>query len=186
MDEESLAELSAYSGSVVAIEFLNTRTTVYMEITPSGIRLSDQSDVEADVRIRGTPTGLLAYVKAMQQAAPQKTGSIEIAGNIALAQKIQSVIRNLEPDWEEEVSRWLGDTVTRKLGNTLRKSAVWFRQTGDTLKMDISEYLRYEKNVLPDRTETDEFSAEVDTLRNDVERLKIRVQRLRQSIAGED
>ncbi|MEX2354159.1 MAG: SCP2 sterol-binding domain-containing protein, partial [Gammaproteobacteria bacterium] len=182
MDAEALAGLTKYKGSVVAIDLLNTRTTIYMQITASGITLSNDRDRDADVWIRGTPVELLAYVNAMQQAEPARTGNIEITGNIALAQKVQSVLRNLELDWEEEVSHWLGDTAARKFGNTARQSAAWLKQAGDTVRMDISEYLRYEKEILPDKPELDEFSGSVDTLHNDIERLKVRIHRIRQSI----
>jgi ubiquinone biosynthesis accessory factor UbiJ len=182
LDDESLASLTKYSGSVVAIDLQNTRTTVYVKINPAGISLSGNSDTKADVTIRGTPVQLLAYVNAMQQSDPLQSGNIEITGNIALAQKVQSVIKNLEIDWEEVLSRWVGDTLAHKLGNTVRHSAAWARQVDNTIRMNISEYLRYETEALPDKTEIDEFNAAVDTLRNDVERLKIRIQRLQQTL----
>ena len=50
--------------------------------------------------------------------------------------------------------------------------------TGKTIGMDISEYLRYEKEALLDKLELDEFIQTVDKLRNDVERLQKRVERL--------
>jgi ubiquinone biosynthesis protein UbiJ len=87
-------------------------------------------------------------------------------------------MRRLDLDWEEELSRWLGDSLARKLGNLGRRSARVARESVQTLAMDLSEYLRFEKQALPDRTEVDEFNADVDTLRNDVERLKARINRL--------
>jgi len=182
LDEESLTTLTRYSGSIVAIDLLNTRTTVYLQIIPSGISLSGNTESKADVTIRGTPVQLLMYINAMQQSEPLQSGNIEITGNIALAQKVQSVIRNLQIDWEEELSNWLGDTLAHKFGNMARKSAAWVRQVDTTTRMNISEYLRYETVVLPTNVDIDEFNAAVDTLRNDVERLKIRLQRLQQAL----
>jgi ubiquinone biosynthesis protein UbiJ len=50
--------------------------------------------------------------------------------------------------------------------------------------MDISEYLRYEKNILPDKDEVEEYIAAVDVLRNDAERLQLRMARLQKIITG--
>ena len=47
-----------------------------------------------------------------------------------------------------------------------------------TIGLDISEYLRYEKEALLDQSELDEFNHAVDKVRNDVERLQKRVERL--------
>ena len=44
--------------------------------------------------------------------------------------------------------------------------------------MDISEYLRYEKEALLDKSEVDEFNQAVDNIRDDVERLQKRLERL--------
>jgi ubiquinone biosynthesis protein UbiJ len=47
-----------------------------------------------------------------------------------------------------------------------------------TIGLDISEYLRYERKTLLDKSELDEFNHAVDKIRNDVERLQKRIERL--------
>ena len=44
--------------------------------------------------------------------------------------------------------------------------------------MDLSEYLRFEIDMLPDDLFVDEFSKEVDRLREDVDRFAQRVNKL--------
>jgi len=47
-----------------------------------------------------------------------------------------------------------------------------------TLRNNTGEYLLYESDLVPDRQQVYEFNREVDSLRNDVERLKLRMSRL--------
>lgn len=182
LDQETLDALARYADSVIAVELLNTRQTVYARITRAGIELTESIKGRADVSIRGTPTQLLAYLAAMRRDEPGRSGTIEITGNIALAQKIIGIIKGLDPDWEEKLSDWVGDSIAHGAGNAIRNTLNSARYAGDTLRDNASEYLRYESGLVPDRAEINEFNSAVDVLRNDVERLKSRISRLQQSV----
>jgi len=185
MDEQTREALLKFAGSVIAVVLLNTRQTFYIQITQSGIVMDLPESSDADVTIRGTPTQLLAYLMAMQRDEPGKAGTIEITGNIALAQKLIGIVKNIEPDWEDKLSAWTGDSIAHTGGNLLRKTVNLAGHAGVTLRQNISEYLRYESGIVADHAEVNEFIRSVDTLRNDVERLKLRLARL-QSKAGEN
>ena len=178
LDVESSEKLSGLNGRSVSIEFINTSLKVRLLIIDSGIYLSDATDHEADVRIRGTPTQLLNYLVAMQGSNDSRLNMIEVIGDVALAQKLQNIFRNIEIGWEEQLSHWGGDYVAHKAGYIARKATKAFEDAKKTLKMDISEYLQYEKELLPIKNDVDDFNQSVDKLRNDVQRLKLRVERL--------
>lgn len=180
MDTESVSALEKYDGRILAIEVTGTRYHFHVTIVDGGIDLSDASTPEPDVTVRGTPSEFMAFLRGMPEGG-SAAATIEIAGDIGLAQELQALVKRLEPDWEEYLSQWLGDTPARKLANLIRESSRYFTDARQTLSADISEYLRYEAEVLPDRTELDEFNAAVDTLRNDAERLRVRIDRLRAS-----
>lgn len=178
MDTETASALQKYSGRTLAVAVTGTRYHFYITIVDEGIAVSDDATLEPDVTVRGTPSEFMAFLRRMPDGG-SAAATIEIAGDIGLAQELQALIRRLEPDWEEYLSGWLGDTPARKLANLARQSARFFAETRRTVNADISEYLRYETEVLPERAELDEFNADVDTLRNDVERLRVRIDRLR-------
>jgi ubiquinone biosynthesis protein UbiJ len=177
MDDESRLELVKYAGRVIVVELTNTQQVFNITIIPTGISLEEPS-VNPDIIIRGTPGNLLAYFMAMKRDEPGKSGTIEIAGNIALAQKILAIISNLDPEWEEELSRWVGDSVAHGTGNTIRSVMKQAVHAATTLRNNTGEYLLYESDLVPDRQQVYEFNREVDSLRNDVERLKLRMSRL--------
>lgn len=181
LDEQARNALLKYAGNVIAIELNNTGKTIYIHITNSGIELGEPASGVPDITVRGTPSQLLAYLMAMKRGEPGKSGTIEIAGNIALAQKILHIVSEIDLDWEDKLSEWVGDSIAHSTGNVVRKTFRLFRHAGYTLRTDISEYLRYESDILPDRTEINEFNSSVDELRNDVERLKLRINRVRQA-----
>ncbi len=174
LDEEILASLAMLAGKVFEIDVLNTDIRIFILPSGNGITLASEHEDKADVVIRGRPTALLGMITAEKVGA----GDIEISGNVGLAQKFQSILKNMDVDWEEYLSHFVGDITAHNMGNFLRGMSRFAVATGKTIGLDISEYLRYEKEVLLDKSELDEFIHTVDKLRDDVERLQKRVNRL--------
>ncbi len=174
LDEETLASLAILAGKVFEIDVLNTDIRIFILPSGEGITLASEYEGKADVAIKGRPSALLGMITAEKIGA----GEIEINGNVGLAQQFQSILKNMDVDWEEYLSHFVGDITAHNVGNFLRGVSRFAMATGKTIGLDISEYLRYEKEALLDKLELDEFIQTVDKLRNDVERMQKRVERL--------
>ena len=174
LDEETLGSLATLEGNVVEIDVLNTDIRLFILPSGKGITLASKNDDKADVSIKGTPTALLGMITAEKIGA----GDVEIIGNVGLAHKFQSILKKMDVDWEEYLSQIIGDIAAHKVGNLLKGMSQFAKASARTIGLDISEYLRYEKEALLDKSELDEFNHTVDKIRNDVERLQKRVERL--------
>lgn len=178
MDPESCRELSSMKGRTIVLEVIDTPFSLCIEVAGTGILLRAGHETGPDVTLRGTAPGLIGFLHASLREKSRAPASIEVIGDVNLAQEFQSVMKKFEPDWEEALSRWIGDTAARKFGNFVRDAARTMKKGLRTIELDISEYLRFEAGSVPDRSEVDEFFSSVDELRNDVERLKIRIAKL--------
>lgn len=174
LDEETVALLATLAGNVIEIDVLDTEFRMFILPSGKGVTLETDYEGKADVAIKGTPSALLGMISAEKIGA----GDVEINGNVGLAKKFQSILRDVEIDWEEYLSQFVGDIAAHKIGNFLRRVSRFAKESGKTIGMDISEYLRYEKEALLDKSEVDEFNQAVDNIRDDVERLQKRLERL--------
>ena len=174
LDEETLDALSTLEGDVVEIDVLNTEIRLFILPSARGITLALKYEDKADVSIKGTPAALFGMVTAEKVGA----GDVEIIGNVGMAHKLQSILKKIDIDWEEYLSQIVGDIAAHKVGNLVREMSQLAKASARTIGLDISEYLRYEKEALLDQSELDEFNHAVDKVRNDVERLQKRVERL--------
>ena len=181
MDPECFQELSGLSGKVISLEFINTDLTIYLFPHAEGIGLKNSYEGDVHVRVRGTPADMLAFLVSSENNS-SLSPNMEIIGDVGLAQQFQQIMKRIDIDWEEQLSHWVGDTLAHKLGNAVTGMLDFAKETKKTLELDVSEYLRYEKEVLPVQSEVDQFTCEVDKLRNDAERLKVRLDKLNQSI----
>jgi ubiquinone biosynthesis protein UbiJ len=79
------------------------------------------------------------------------------------------------PDLEEEVARWLGDVLAHALGSAVRGFGAWLGRAGAALRMNTAEYLQEESRAMPAPLEAQAFYADVERLRDDVERAAARL-----------
>jgi len=140
------------------------------------VHLANSSATAADATLSGSPLGLLSL--ARQQAKSTTGSSVRIEGDAEVAQNFSELLKQAKPDIEEELSRVVGDVAAHQLGNTVRSLLGFGRRVGDTLLQNVGEYLSEEGRDVPSKTEADEFSHDVDVLRDDVARLEARLSAL--------
>ena len=178
LDPEGAAAFAALEGRIIAIELkgFGTRVTVI----PSARRLQLFGDygAEPDCLIRGTPLGLARLGMAERKESQIASGEVEITGDTVLAQAFSSALAGLDVDWEEQLARVIGDPFAHQIGNQVRAAAQWGQQTGESLTLDLREYLQEEARLLPTGYEITAFLTQVDILRDDVERAEARIERL--------
>lgn len=184
LDEETLCSLAKLEGKIIAFEFINTNLTVFLFPSETGLAIHAAYDNKPDVLIKGTPTNFVMMMASSKQNSGSLPTDMQIIGDIGLAQRFQEIMQNIEIDLEEPLSKWVGDTMAYQIGKFVRGSHRFAMNTSKTLATDISEYLRFEINMLPDDLLIEEFSKDVDLLREDVERFEQRVNKLEKRLKG--
>jgi ubiquinone biosynthesis accessory factor UbiJ len=104
--------------------------------------------------------------------------SIEVAGDPGLASEVMTLARHLRWDVEEDLSRLFGDAAAHRLADAGRAFAAWHLDAARRLAESFADYAIDEKRALIARPEMERFGAAVARLRDALERLEKRVQRL--------
>lgn len=178
MDPDVLRGARGIHGRLIAIELLGVQRTLYLIPHEEGIRVLAQAEGTPAVTLRGTPLALVRMANARAANRPLVAGDVEINGDLALGQELQRLAGRLDVDWEELAAQFLGDVFARQFGNAARAVFGWQRNARRTLELNLSEYLRIEARLLPDRQEIENFLNAVDLLRGDADRLEQRLRRL--------
>jgi len=140
------------------------------------LSLSLQLPDDPDVTVSGSLLSLLRISGSGEQSF--RNGSVGISGNAEVAEKFQRLLAYGKPDLEEELSTAIGDVAAHGVGEFARGFSRWGRAARSTMRQNISEYLQEESRAVPSRYEADKFSANVNSLRDDVERLEARLRDL--------
>ena len=180
-DPETADKLAGLSGKTLQIELLNTaQPVISLSIQERGVCVTTDYEGDADVLIRGTPLNFLAYLSSAGQQ-PALAGSLELRGDTGLAQEVQGLLRGYAPDLEGRAACVLGDTLARKASGLAHTGLGFLAHLKNKIELDLSEYVLYEAEILPDCDEIERFNHSVDVLRDDLERCKHRFHRLNKS-----
>lgn len=184
LDPDSQQMLAKMEGKCLAIELKGLDITLYLLVDTKGIQIFSDYPETPDATLSGTPMALLGLALEKQPGPATFTDGVKISGDTGLGQAFKRLFDSLDIDWEEHISRYTGDIVAHKLGNLFRMGAEWQQQAGDIIRQDISEYLLQEDRLVPEKTELEAFFSQIDTLRDDTERLQARLQRLKNQLPG--
>ena len=186
LDEETREALAELEGRVIGVELSRTRLRFFLLPGAEGIRIRTGLEAGPDVWIKGTPANFVKLMRAARAETPGLPADMQIIGDIALAQRFQAIMRALDIDLEGPLARLAGDTAAYQISRFARGAGRYLSDSGRALALDLSEYLRFEMQLLPDDLLVQEFCDGVDTLRQDVDRLTRRVERLAQRAMAED
>jgi ubiquinone biosynthesis protein UbiJ len=168
---------SELSGTVVAVRVRDTALAAYF-IIDEVLEVATSSSEEPDVVITGSIL-TLAKMAGQSGEAAIRDGSLDLTGDAETAGLFQRLLSLAKPDIEEELSGIVGDAAAHQLGEFARSVGRWGRGARSTMGANIREYLQEESRNAPSRNEVDKFSADVSTLRDDVDRVEARLNRLR-------
>ncbi|WP_025771902.1 ubiquinone biosynthesis accessory factor UbiJ [Thioalkalivibrio sp. HK1] len=135
----------------------------------------------ADLVIIGTPFSLLRFAASGDRQEMVLNADVVLHGDTALAARLQAILSKMDIDFEELVARRIGDIPARMLVQGVCDIAGRLREAGGALCADLSEYLRYESDLVAKQDEGERFVRSVDDLRDDIARLEARIALLEES-----
>lgn len=130
----------------------------------------------------GAPTLVLTVrpeaLPALLEGEEHLMRTVGVEGNERLAQEILFLVRHLRWDVEEDLSRVVGDAAAHRLVGLARDFAAWQLDAGRRLAAGFMEYAQEEARLLAPRARYGAFAADVARLRDALERLEKRIERL--------
>jgi ubiquinone biosynthesis protein UbiJ len=170
--------MAVLEGRVFGLQWRGTGLTLYFLPGPQGIQLLNHYEGEPDTLLSGSPLALAELGLGGDRERALFSGAVEIRGDTETGQRFQQILETMDIDWEEHLSRFIGDLAAHQVGRLVREGRQYARTSADTLRQDLGEYFTEEARLLPARIQVENFLADIDRLRMDVDRLEARVQRL--------
>ena len=182
IDPDSARELAALEGRTINIVLSSTEREVCVRVSHGRLNFIEADDATAiDVKMSGRPADFLALVRANRQGESIAAGRIEITGDLAIAQQVQNFMLNLDIDYEELLSQYVGDVAAHQIGrfaDTLLRGA---QSSLERFERDLFEFVHHESRTVVSNEEAESFKSAVYSLNDDVERVAVRLNRLRKT-----
>lgn len=153
-------------------------------ITPDKIHVHSNSLDNVDACIAGSPRALSALLFSNNPAAALYHPEIVLSGDIHLIQAIHKTLTASGTRWDDVLAPMLkpllGDSGVSMLTNAVNASAKVVRNAGQSLQMNVRDYLQEESGLLPARAETEDSNTRLDSLRLRIDRLQAKIDLLKQ------
>jgi len=177
LDPDTKKQLPSLAGQRLHIELTGLPVAITLLASPQGIELLDGHAEDADSCIKAPPFSLLRLVLT-PNALLTDFPDIHLSGDIRTAQQFSNLFKQLDIDWEEQLSHWIGDIPAHAIMYRVRSQHTKRQRSYDEAYQNIGEFLQEELRTTLTHAELDTFLDDVDNLRDDVARLTQRIQRL--------
>jgi ubiquinone biosynthesis protein UbiJ len=171
--------LARLAGTRFAVHVEGLGLTVVLHAEGEQVRV-DSDAAGATATLRAAPIDLLRLLRAEGISGVKRTRA-ELSGDLDVAERYAKLLRLARPDLEGELAKWVGDVPAHALGEAARGFGAWLGRAAAALRMNAAEYLQEESGAMPAPLEAQAFYADVEKLRDDVERAAARLARLTRS-----
>jgi ubiquinone biosynthesis protein UbiJ len=168
------ARLQPFSGRLAAIELASLR--LRWRVLDDGYVGEEAFDaaVAPDVTLSlplnalfQAPLGIAALMSQVQ-----------LQGNAEFAEAFGLVLRHLRWDAEETLSHWVGDIAAHRIGRLVTGVRTSQQQWQHNLQQNVSEYLRYEQDLVLSRDAFTPFATAVTAADQQLSALEARLAKL--------
>lgn len=179
LDEKTPQRLQRLEGRMLRLDLEGVGISLFFAFNNRQVEVGTTSADEPDTVVSGSPLALFSM------AIPDEDGQwgtpesrVTINGDANLARDLERLFSRLEPDWEGRLSRIFGDVWGHQVAAGLRAGAEQARESAGSAGEMFSDYLQSKHGPLVSPEEVSRFTAEVDALRDGVERLQSRLEEL--------
>lgn len=128
---------------------------------------------ESDLVVTAKP-GILPF---LIRRGPDTSQAFDFTGRADLADTLRDLLRHLDWDAEEDLSRLVGDVAAHRMVSAGRDFVAWQREAAERLAQNFAEYISEEKPLLMSRAHLESLARQNAELLEALERLEQRVQR---------
>ena len=185
LDPTAQPRLARLAGRIIEIDCSAPAMQLFVLVEEDGLRLASSWAADADCRLRAPASSLVRLLVSRQKTAVLHEPQVSIDGDSGVLMSLAEVLQDLELDWEYEASRWLGPVGAQLLGTGVRTPTRWLRESGDSLRQDLADYLTEESRALVGQQEAEARFNEIDELKLALDRLEARIERLAHNLAPE-
>lgn len=181
--------LEDLEGKRFAVTVRGSDMRVVAESAEGELRLSHGSEAGGeegcDVELSAGALDLLKLARNSSLTELKEAGA-SLSGDIRTAEAFAELMRLAMPEPEGLLADWVGDIPAHTVGEVARGAASWGSKAGRAIEQNMAEYLQEEAPTLVPPALARSFIAEVDRIRDDVERAERRISRLEKKRSGPD
>ena len=176
-DPDALQKIASLKNQAIKIDCTDWNIALFILPNESGLQFENKYDGKINTEIVGT---LNHFFKLILNGSDQKAlfqYPVEIKGNTHTIEVLRDAFKSLDCDLEEQLSKILGDATAHQLFFHAAETKNTLKSISQKLKNNLQEFIYFESKSFPTKKQVEKFYTDVATLRDDVERAELKVNR---------
>ena len=169
LDSTAKGKRKQLDNQVISVALKEIDKPLYFAISHQQIDLLSHFEGECDCFIRVSLSAISDLKNNHQLTSLIKEGTLEVEGNIQIAQKFAQLFTEMEIDWEEHLSQKIGDVAAHKLCYFLRQLKTQHKKQCERLEKHIANLITHELKIAPGPLEVVYFCDKVDDIEVDID-----------------
>ncbi|WP_323846278.1 ubiquinone biosynthesis accessory factor UbiJ [Microbulbifer magnicolonia] len=176
-DPGTRARLQRLDGKALELNLTAPPLQFCLCIEGDQVRVRGHWEGEVSTRLTGSA---IAFVRLLRDpAATPAQLDVSVSGSSALLAELQSIMRDLDIDWEAPFAQLVGDMPAHTVGNLLRDASRWLSGNLRRAPRAAAEAVSEEWRLTPPQAQFEAFVEDLADLSLATERLEARVQLLK-------
>jgi ubiquinone biosynthesis protein UbiJ len=176
VDPDLQSDLNSLEGRSLALTWSAPQWSLRLSVANGALKVGPNRG-ESDVSLSASLSGLVGLLRP-QAKGSLPAGRVNIAGDAELLRRLEQIAKRFAPDWDAAFARHLGPTFGPQIGRALAESLRVAQSGARSLAETAAEYVREESRDVATREELEGFANDVDHLRDGVERLEAKLNRI--------
>ena len=175
LDDQSAKRLQPLQGKRLTVALKELPWPMTLAFSERIDILMDQENQSSDCIISMQLSTLNELQDSSQITRLIQQGKLDLQGDIQIAQHFSSLIKELDIDWEEHLSHYVGDVAAYQM-------TAWVKQAGDRIQQGVKRLEQHlsnaaieEKRLTPHRLDIEQHIEHIHRLRSKTEKLDARI-----------
>ena len=164
------SKLVDHKNKIIVIEISDLK--LILKVGENGLLHSLSEAEKFDCIIKLTVNSLIS------QLINNNNSNISIEGDIELANQVAQVLKKIEWDIEEDLSKYIGDIPAIQTTKILKKVVARGQKNIGNITGALLEYWQEENKILTKKRNVEIFNSEVDKIVEDTERLEAKIKKI--------
>lgn len=178
LDSEALPQFESMQDKVIRLHITGLELNLYFFPDAKHVQVLSRHQGEPDTTIHGSPIALMRLTASDDAGKTLLDSDAQIEGDMRLGTQFSNILKSVNIDWEEFLSKAVGDIVAHQAGSMAKETRGWLKESEQAMRLNMSEYMSEEAELLVADSQISHYLDEVDILRADIDRMDARVNRL--------
>jgi ubiquinone biosynthesis protein UbiJ len=175
LDGDTLPKFNNMQGKIICLHISGLELKLYFLPDQNDIAVMGSYAGEPDTTIKGAPMTLMHFGTSSNSGKTLLDSDVSIEGDVHLGVEFGRILSEVDIDWEDILSNFVGDIVADQAGQAAFNGKKWLKEIQQNMQSNTFKYLLEETQLMPAEEEVNYYLDQVDELRMSVDRLEAKI-----------